>query len=83
MITPKGSDKIIGATIVGSGAGELLSEFVTNMKYSKGLNDILGTIHSYPTMAEANKYAAGVWKKANAPQGLLVFAQKFFKWSRS
>jgi pyruvate/2-oxoglutarate dehydrogenase complex dihydrolipoamide dehydrogenase (E3) component/uncharacterized membrane protein YdjX (TVP38/TMEM64 family) len=82
VLTNKGSDKIIGATIVGTGAGELLIEFVTNMKYGKGLNDILGTIHSYPTMAEANKYAAGIWKKANAPESLLKWVEKFHQWSR-
>jgi dihydrolipoamide dehydrogenase len=80
VLTAKGSDKILGATIVGVGAGELLAEFVTNMKYKKGLNSILGTIHSYPTMAEANKFAAGNWKKANAPQNLLKWVQRFHKW---
>jgi dihydrolipoamide dehydrogenase len=80
VLTAKGSDKILGATIVGVGAGELLAEFVTNMKYKKGLNSILGTIHSYPTMAEANKFAAGNWKKANAPQGLLKWVQKYHNW---
>ena len=83
VITEKGSDKILGATIVGANAGELLTEFVSSMKHNKGLNSILGTIHSYPTMAEANKYAAGVWKKSNAPEGLLKWVEKFHKWSRS
>lgn len=83
VLTQKGSDKILGATIVGANAGELLVEFVTSMKHGKGLNSILGTIHSYPTMAEANKYAAGVWKKANAPEKLLSYVQKFHQWTRS
>ena len=83
VLTEKGSDKILGATIVGTNAGELLIEFVTSMKHKKGLNSILGTIHSYPTMAEANKYAAGLWKQANKPENLLEWVKKFHKWSRS
>ena len=68
VLTPPGKDKILGATIVGTHAGDLLVEFVLAMKYGLGLNKILGTIHVYPTLAEANKYAAGNWKKANAPE---------------
>lgn len=83
VLTAKGSDKILGATIVGTNAGELLTEFVSSMKHEKGLNSILGTIHSYPTMSEANKYAAGVWKKANAPQAAFKYLEKFHRWSRS
>jgi pyruvate/2-oxoglutarate dehydrogenase complex dihydrolipoamide dehydrogenase (E3) component len=83
VLTAKGKDKIVGATIVGVGAGELLAEFVTNMKHGKGLNAILGTIHSYPTMGEANKFAAGNWKKENAPQNLLKWVQKYHNWRRS
>jgi len=82
VLTKKGSDNILGATIVGVGAGELLTEFVTAMKFKKGLNSILGTIHSYPTMSEANKYAAGIWKKNNAPVGLLIWVEKFHAWRR-
>ena len=63
-----GKDKILGATIAGEHAGDLIAEFVLAMKHGLGLNKILGTIHIYPTMAEANKYAAGVWKRAHAPQ---------------
>lgn len=83
VITPKGKDKILGVTIVSSNAGELLSEFVLAMKYNLGLNKILGTIHAYPTMSEANKYVAGVWKKSNAPLKLLEYVKKFHKWRRS
>lgn len=82
VLTEKGSDKILGATIVGVSAGELLIEFISAMKNRKGLNSILGTIHSYPTMAEANKYAAGMWKKENAPQGIMKWLEKFHGWGR-
>ncbi len=82
VLTPPGKDAILGATIVGSHAGELLAEYVLAMKYKIGLNKILGTIHSYPTMAEANKFAAGNWKKANKPEGALVWVERFFNWQR-
>ena len=82
VITPKGKDKILGVTIVSANAGELLAEYVLAMKYKIGLNKILGTIHSYPTMAEANKYVAGVWKKNNAPKKILSYLQKFHTWRR-
>ncbi|MEO7936574.1 MAG: FAD-dependent oxidoreductase [Dokdonella sp.] len=83
ILTPPGKDKILGATIVGEHAGDLLAEFVLAMKHGIGLNKLLGTIHIYPTMSEANKMAAGAWKRAHAPQGLLRIAGKFFKWRRS
>ncbi|MEM7179922.1 MAG: dihydrolipoyl dehydrogenase [Spirochaetota bacterium] len=83
VITPKGKDKILGVTIVGSHAGDILAEYVLAMKYNLGLNKILGTIHTYPTLAEANKYVAGVWKKANAPVKLLEYVRKFHNWRRS
>ena len=82
VLTPPGSDRILGACIVGAHAGELLPEFVLAMKHGLGLNKLLGTIHAYPTMNEANKYAAGVWKRANAPQGALRWADRFFRWRR-
>ncbi|MGQ0799677.1 MAG: FAD-dependent oxidoreductase [Pseudomarimonas sp.] len=82
VLTTPGTDRIIGASIVGAHAGELLPEFVLAMKYKLGLNKLLGTIHVYPTMSEANKYAAGVWKKAHAPQFALRMAAKFFAWRR-
>ncbi|MCP5498067.1 MAG: NAD(P)/FAD-dependent oxidoreductase, partial [Leptospiraceae bacterium] len=82
VITPKGKDKILGVTIVGYHAGDLLAEYVLAMKYGLGLNKILGTIHTYPTMSEANKYLAGVWKKAHAPLELLEYVSKFHTWRR-
>ena len=83
VLTVPGKDKILGATIVGEHAGELLAEYVLAMKHNLGLNKILGTIHTYPTMAEANKYAAGEWKRAHAPQGLLRLVERFHTWRRS
>jgi hypothetical protein len=71
VLTVPGKDRILGVTIVGTHAGDLLAEYVLAMKHGLGLNKILGTIHTYPTLAEANKYAAGEWKRAHAPQGLL------------
>lgn len=82
VLTPEKGDKILGVTIVGEHAGDLLTEFVTAMKYNLGLNKILGTIHTYPTLSEANKYAAGEWKRATAPEKLLEFARIFHKWRR-
>lgn len=82
VLTPPGKDKILGATIVGEHAGELLAEYVLAMKHGLGLNKILGTIHTYPTMAEANKFAAGAWKKKHAPEGLLQWVQRYHTWRR-
>ena len=82
VLTEPGKDKILGVTIVGYNAGELLSEFVLAMKYKIGLNKILGTIHAYPTMGEGNKYVAGNWKKARKPEKLLKIVEEFHKWRR-
>jgi len=82
VLTAPGSDRILGATIVGDHAGELLAEYVLAMKHGLGLNKILGTIHSYPTMAEANKYAAGAWKRAHQPLALLRWVERFHAWRR-
>ena len=83
VLTPAGGkDKVLGATIVGAHAGELLAEYVLAMKYGIGLNKILGTIHSYPTMAEANKFAAGNWKKAHKPESLLKWVERYHGWRR-
>ncbi|MFT4937115.1 MAG: pyruvate/2-oxoglutarate dehydrogenase complex dihydrolipoamide dehydrogenase (E3) component [Paraglaciecola sp.] len=82
VLTQPGKDKILGATIVGANAGELIAEFVLAMKHGLGLNKILGTIHIYPTMAEANKSVAGNWKRAHAPQKLLAFVEHFHTWRR-
>jgi pyruvate/2-oxoglutarate dehydrogenase complex dihydrolipoamide dehydrogenase (E3) component/uncharacterized membrane protein YdjX (TVP38/TMEM64 family) len=82
VLTVPGRDRILGATIAGEHAADLLVEFIMAMKHGIGLNKILGTIHIYPTLAEANKYAAGNWRRAHAPQGLLRWAEKFHAWRR-
>ena len=82
VLTVPGKDKILGVTIVGAHGGDLLSEFVLAMKHGLGLNKILGTIHTYPTLAEANKYVAGEWKRAHAPEKLLGFIEKYHTWKR-
>ena len=82
VLTVPGKDKILGCTIVGEQAGELIAEYVAAMRHGLGLNKILGTIHVYPTLAEANKYAAGVWKRNHAPQKLLAWVEKFHAWRR-
>jgi pyruvate/2-oxoglutarate dehydrogenase complex dihydrolipoamide dehydrogenase (E3) component len=82
VLTQPGNDKILGVTIVGEHAGDLIAEFVLAMKHGIGLNKILGTIHIYPTLAEANKYVAGVWKRAHAPQGLLRCLERLHAWQR-
>ncbi len=82
VLTVPGKDKILGVTIVGTHAGDLLAEYVLAMKHGLGLNKILGTIHIYPTLAEANKYAAGEWKRAHQPHKLLEWVRKFHNWKR-
>ncbi len=82
VITPPGKDQILGATVIGAHAGELLAEFTLAMRWKLGLNKILGTIHPYPTWSESAKYAAGVWKKAHAPEGALRWAERFHRWRR-
>lgn len=82
VLTVPGKDKILGVTIVGAHAGELISEYILAMKQGIGLNKILGTIHIYPTFSEANKYVAGNWKKANKPEKLLSYVERFHAWSR-
>lgn len=83
VLTPAGGkDTVLGVTIVGAQAGELLAEYVLAMKHGIGLNKILGTIHAYPTMVEANKYAAGNWKKAHKPEGLLRWVERYHAWRR-
>jgi pyruvate/2-oxoglutarate dehydrogenase complex dihydrolipoamide dehydrogenase (E3) component/uncharacterized membrane protein YdjX (TVP38/TMEM64 family) len=83
VLTVPGKDKILGVTIVGVHAGDLLAEYVLAMKHGLGLNKILGTIHTYPTLAEANKYAAGEWKRAHQPVKLLEWVGKFHAWRRA
>ncbi len=80
VLTVPGKDRILGATIVGEHAAELLTEYVLAMKHGLGMNKILGTIHTYPTLSETNKYAAGAWKRAHAPQGLLRLVQRLHAW---
>ncbi len=82
VITPKGKDTILGVTIVGSHAGDLLAEYVLAMKHKIGLNKILATIHTYPTLAEANKAAAGEWKRAHVPERLLAWVERYHRWRR-
>ncbi|MEF8730706.1 MAG: FAD-dependent oxidoreductase [Candidatus Accumulibacter meliphilus] len=82
VLTVPGKDRILGVTIVGEHAGDLIAEYVLAMKQGIGLNKILGTIHIYPTLAEANKYVAGNWKKAHAPQKLLAWVERFHTWRR-
>ncbi len=82
VLTPPGKDRILGVTIVGAHAGEMLAEFVLAMRHGLGLNKILDTIHAYPTWAEANKYAAGNWKKAHAPERVLSWMARYHAWRR-
>ncbi len=83
VLTPPGKDRVLGAVIVGEHAGDLLAEFVLAMRHGLGLNKILSTIHTYPTLAEANKYAAGAWRRAHAPQKTLAWLQRYHVWRRS
>ena len=82
VLTVPGKDKILGVTIVGEHGGDLLAEFVLAMRHGLGLNKILGTIHAYPTLSEANKYAAGEWKKAHVPHRLLKWVARYHAWER-
>ena len=82
VLTVPGKDRILGVTIVGEHAADLLAEYVLAMKHGIGLNKILGTIHAYPTMSEANKSAAGAWRLAHQPERLLAFAARFHTWRR-
>ncbi|MES9994164.1 MAG: FAD-dependent oxidoreductase [Candidatus Thiodiazotropha sp.] len=82
VLTPPGKDRVLGATIVGENAGELIGEFTAAMKHGFGLNKILGTIHIYPTLFEANKYVAGAWKRAHAPETVLSWVERYHTWRR-
>ncbi|HET9639910.1 MAG TPA: FAD-dependent oxidoreductase [Allosphingosinicella sp.] len=82
LLVQPGKDRLLGATIVAANAGELLAEPVLAMKHGLGLNKLLGTIHAYPTLAEANKYAAGEWKKAHKPERLLAWLERYHAWRR-
>ncbi|MBN3561349.1 FAD-dependent oxidoreductase [Aliamphritea spongicola] len=83
VLVKPGSDKILGVTLVGEHAAEMLPEFALAMKHKLGLNKILGTLHAYPTINEANRFAAGVWKKRHAPQKALAWLEKFHRWMRN
>ena len=82
VLTVPGKDTILGVTIAGYHAGELITEYISAMKHGLGLNKILGTIHIYPTLSEANKYAAGQWKRAHAPGRILAMVEKYHRWMR-
>ncbi len=82
VLTAPGTDKVLGATIVGEHASDLIVEYITAMRHGIGLNKILGTIHIYPTYAEANKHAAGAWKRAHAPERLLRWVERYHAWRR-
>ena len=83
VLTAPGKDRILGVTIVGNHAGDLLAEYVLAMRYGLGLNKILSTIHTYPTMSEANKFAAGEWKRAHQPRRLLAWVRRYHDWKRN
>ncbi len=83
VLTVPGKDRILGATIVGSGAADLITEFTLATRHGLGLNKILSTIHIYPTHSEANKYAAGAWKRAHAPHKLLAWVERYHAWMRA
>ena len=82
VLTVPGKDRILGVTIVGEHGGDLLAEFVLAMKQGLGLNKILGTIHSYPTLSEANKFVAGEWRKAHVNPRTLQYLARFHAWRR-
>ena len=82
VLTVPGKDRILGVTIVGEHAGDLIAEYVLAMKQGIGLNTILGTLHIYPTLAEANKYVAGQWKQAHKPEKLLAWVARYHAWRR-
>lgn len=80
VLTVPGKDKILGVTIAGAHASDLIAEYIAAMKNNIGLNKILGTIHIYPTFSEANKYAAGEWKRNHAPEKLLKWVRRYHEW---
>jgi pyruvate/2-oxoglutarate dehydrogenase complex dihydrolipoamide dehydrogenase (E3) component len=82
VLTVPGRDRILGVTIVGPHAGELLAEYVLAMRHGLGLKKILGTVHTYPTLSEANKYAAGAWQRNHQPERLLRWVARFHAWQR-
>lgn len=82
VLTVPGKDRILGASIVGPHAGELLAEFVLVMRWNLGLGKLLATVHAYPTFAEANKYVAGAWRRQHAPARILGLLRRYHTWRR-
>ena len=82
VLTVPGKDRILGVTIAGEHAGDLIAEYILAMRHGIGLNKILGTIHIYPTLSEANKYAAGNWKREHAPRKVLKWVERYHAWMR-
>ena len=82
VLTLPGKDKILGVTIVGEHAGNMLTEFVLAMRQGIGLNKILGTVHTYPTVTEANKYVAGNWKRDHAPEQIFTWLERLHRFNR-
>jgi len=82
VLTVPGKDKILGVTIVGEHAGDLIAEYVLAMKHGLGLNKVLGTIHIYPTLSESNKAVAGEWRRAHQPKKVLELVEKYHAWRR-
>jgi pyruvate/2-oxoglutarate dehydrogenase complex dihydrolipoamide dehydrogenase (E3) component/uncharacterized membrane protein YdjX (TVP38/TMEM64 family) len=83
VLTVPGKDRILGVTIVGEHAGDLIAEYVFAMRHKMGLGKIMSTMHIYPTLAEANKFAAGEWRKAHQPEKVLAWLGKFHAWRRA
>jgi len=77
VLVKPGKDTILGVTIAGSRASDLIAEFVLAMKYGLGLSKILSTIHLYPSYPEANKALAGVWKKQTAPRWVFPLLKRY------
>jgi hypothetical protein len=82
VLTRPGSDRILGASIAGEHAGDILAEFVLAMRHGIGLKGILATIHAYPTVAEANKYVAGEWRRGRVTRGQMALAARYNDWMR-
>jgi pyruvate/2-oxoglutarate dehydrogenase complex dihydrolipoamide dehydrogenase (E3) component/uncharacterized membrane protein YdjX (TVP38/TMEM64 family) len=80
VLTEPGRDRILGATIVGEQAGELIAEFGLAMRHGLGLSKVLATIHVYPTLSEANKAVAGIWRRTHTSPRLLEWLARFHRW---
>jgi pyruvate/2-oxoglutarate dehydrogenase complex dihydrolipoamide dehydrogenase (E3) component len=83
VVTEPGSDRILGATVVGPHAGEIIGEFTLAMRHGLGLRRILGTVHIYPTLSEAAKFAAGAWQRQHLPTALVQIAAAWNRWRRA